>query len=137
MERALRQVAEAVNNAETGNVINGSEIQVRDVMRRFSNTAFEKAVQMRIDSTESSFFPLRRTQRESGQRVRDRVFAARTRSTAGLTCVVPAGLRRTSVHSLRWIVWWMRRNRPSAWVCVNYAADWARIAGAWSGPART
>ena len=57
MERVLRQVAEAVNNAETGNVINGSEIQVRDVMRQFSNTAFEKAVQMRIDSTESSFSP--------------------------------------------------------------------------------
>jgi hypothetical protein len=57
MERALRQVAEAVNKAETGNVIKGSEMQVRDVMRQFSNKAFEKAVQMRIDSTESSFSP--------------------------------------------------------------------------------
>jgi hypothetical protein len=57
MERTLRQVANAVNNAPDGNVISGSEISVRDALRQFSKSAYEKAVQMRIDSTESSFSP--------------------------------------------------------------------------------
>ena len=54
---ALQQIAAAVNDAPQGNVISGSEIQVRDVMAEFRRNAFETAVQMRIDSTESSFFP--------------------------------------------------------------------------------
>jgi hypothetical protein len=57
MERTLREVADAVNNAPEGNVISGSEISVRDAIRQFSKSAYEKAVQMRIDSTESSFSP--------------------------------------------------------------------------------
>jgi len=57
MERILGQVADAVNDARDGNVINGSEMQVRDLMAELRRTAFEKAVQMRIDSTESSFSP--------------------------------------------------------------------------------
>ena len=57
MDRILAQVADAVNNAPDGNVINGSEMQVRDLMAELRKTAFEKAVQMRIDSTESSFSP--------------------------------------------------------------------------------
>jgi len=57
VRRILSQVADAVNNAPTGNVINGSEIAVRDAMAELRRTAFEKAVQMRIDSTESSFSP--------------------------------------------------------------------------------
>jgi hypothetical protein len=57
MEQALRQVADAVNRAPQGNVISGSEIAVRDSMRQLARSAFEKAVQMRIDSTESSFSP--------------------------------------------------------------------------------
>ena len=56
-ERAFAQVADAVNNAPDGNVINGSEMQVRDAMVALRQAAFEKAVQMRIDSTESSFSP--------------------------------------------------------------------------------
>jgi hypothetical protein len=55
--RILGQVADAVNNAPTGNVINGSEMGVRDAMEQLRQRAFEKAVQMRIDSTESSFSP--------------------------------------------------------------------------------
>ena len=57
MERILGQVADAVNDAADGNVINGSEMQVRDLMAELRQRAFEKAVQMRIDSTESSFSP--------------------------------------------------------------------------------
>ena len=55
--RAFGEVADAVNNAPDGHVINGSEVQVRDVMVELQRKAFEKAVQMRIDSTESSFSP--------------------------------------------------------------------------------
>lgn len=51
------QVADAVNNAPDGNVINGSEVQVWDLMGRLRQSAFETALQMRIDSTESSFSP--------------------------------------------------------------------------------
>jgi hypothetical protein len=57
VRRVLGQVADAVNNAPTGNVINGSEIAVRDAMAELRERAFEKALQMRIDSTESSFPP--------------------------------------------------------------------------------
>jgi hypothetical protein len=38
-------------------VINGSEMQVRDLMAELRRKAFEMAVQMRIDSTESNFSP--------------------------------------------------------------------------------
>ena len=55
--RVFGQVADAVNNAADGNVINGSEMQVRDAMVELQRRTFEKAVQMRIDSTESSFSP--------------------------------------------------------------------------------
>lgn len=55
--RILEQVADAVNHVPTGNVINGSELQVRDLMGQLRQKAFETAVQMRIDSTESSFSP--------------------------------------------------------------------------------
>jgi len=57
VRRTLEQVADAVNNAPTGQVINGSEIAVRDAMAQLRQRVFEKAVQMRIDSTESSFSP--------------------------------------------------------------------------------
>ena len=55
--RIMEQVADAVNAAPTGNVISGSEMQVRDLMAELRRRAFEMAVQMRIDSTESSFSP--------------------------------------------------------------------------------
>jgi hypothetical protein len=56
-QRVMKEVADAVNAAPTGNVISGSEMQVRDLMAEFKRKAFETAVQMRIDSTESSFSP--------------------------------------------------------------------------------
>ena len=57
VRRILGQVADAVNGAPDGNVINGSEVAVRDAMVELQRRALEKAVQMRIDSTESSFSP--------------------------------------------------------------------------------
>jgi len=58
--RVMEQVADAVNAAPTGNVISGSEMQVRDLMAQFRRKAFETAVQLRIDRTESSFSPSQR-----------------------------------------------------------------------------
>ena len=55
--RIMEQVADAVNAAPTGNVINGSEMQVRNLMGELRSKAFEIAVQMRVDSTESTFSP--------------------------------------------------------------------------------
>lgn len=57
VDRILRRVADAVNDAPDGNVINGSEMQVRDLMGELRKAAYEKALQMRIESTESSFSP--------------------------------------------------------------------------------
>ena len=57
VRRLLGEVADAVNGAADGNLINGSEMAVRDAMVELQRRAFEKAVQMRIDSTESAFFP--------------------------------------------------------------------------------
>lgn len=55
--RIMEQIADTVNAAPTGNVISGSEMQVRDLMAQLRQKAFQTAVQMRIDSTESSFSP--------------------------------------------------------------------------------
>jgi hypothetical protein len=57
VRRTLEQIATAVNEAPTGNVISGSEMRVRDLMAELRRKAFQTAVQMRIDSTESSFSP--------------------------------------------------------------------------------
>lgn len=57
VRQVLEQVADAVNDAPDGNVINASEMRVRDLMAELRRRAFEAAVQMRIDSTESSFSP--------------------------------------------------------------------------------
>lgn len=55
--RIMGQIADAVNAAPTGNLISGSEMQVRDLMEELRQKAFELSVQMRIDSTESVFSP--------------------------------------------------------------------------------
>lgn len=51
------QVMDAVNAAPVGKVIDGSEVQVRDLMARLRERVFERALQMRIDSSESTFPP--------------------------------------------------------------------------------
>jgi len=70
--RIMEQVADAVNAAPTGNVISGSEMQVRDLMADLRRKAFEIAVQMRIDSTESSFSPSKRCIGQSQDQQGDR-----------------------------------------------------------------
>jgi hypothetical protein len=59
--RIMEQIADAVNGAPTGNVISGSEMQVRDLMEELRRKAFELSVQMRVDSHESTFSPSKRS----------------------------------------------------------------------------
>lgn len=53
-ERTMLQVADAVNAAPTGHLIDGSEEQVRDLLGDFRRRAFETAAQMRVEATEGS-----------------------------------------------------------------------------------
>jgi len=57
LREILRQVAAAVNDAPDGQVINASEMKVRDLMGELRTKTYQRALQMRIDSTESSFSP--------------------------------------------------------------------------------
>ena len=53
-EQTLRQVADAVNDATAGHLIDGSEERVRDLLGEFRRRSFEAAAQMRIEATENS-----------------------------------------------------------------------------------
>lgn len=53
-ERTLGEVADAVNAAPDGHLIDGSEEQVRDLLGEFRRRAMETAVQMRVEATEAS-----------------------------------------------------------------------------------
>jgi hypothetical protein len=53
-ERTMLQVADAVNAAPDGHLIDGSEERVRDLLGDFRRRAFETAAQMRVEATESS-----------------------------------------------------------------------------------
>ncbi len=53
-ERTMLKVADAVNDAPDGHLIDGSEEQVRDLLGDFRRRAFETAAQMRVEATESS-----------------------------------------------------------------------------------
>jgi len=56
-ERALREVAEAVDSAPQGRVIRDSEEKARDVLDRFRQVAYEKAIQMKVNAAEAAFPP--------------------------------------------------------------------------------
>ena len=55
----LGKVADAVNEAVPGKIINGSEEKVRDLFADLRTKAFEMAVQMRMDAAEAAFPPSR------------------------------------------------------------------------------
>ena len=57
VERVLDAVAEAVNQAPTGQLITASEEKVRDLMAELRRTVYETAVQMRVEEGEKSFSP--------------------------------------------------------------------------------
>lgn len=56
-ERMLREVMAAVNKAPDGAWINGSEMQVRDLLGDYRRRVYEKALQMRTDAVEGAFSP--------------------------------------------------------------------------------
>lgn len=53
-ERMVLQVADAVNDAPDGHLIDGSEEQVRDLLGEFRQRVFQTAAQMRVEATEGS-----------------------------------------------------------------------------------
>jgi hypothetical protein len=53
-EESMAQVTEAVNDAPTGHLIDGSEERCRDVLGEFRRVAYETAVQLRIEATDTS-----------------------------------------------------------------------------------
>ncbi len=57
MEAILGQVADAINDAPDGYVINASEEKVRDLFAEARQQAFEIGLQMRIDAAEAAFSP--------------------------------------------------------------------------------
>ncbi len=55
--RMLQEVMEAVNRAPDGAWINGSEMQVRDLLGEYRRRVFETALQMKTDAAEGAFSP--------------------------------------------------------------------------------
>ena len=56
-EELCRRVADAVNQAPAGQVINASEEKVRDLFADFRRHAYQTALQLRIDAAEAAFPP--------------------------------------------------------------------------------
>jgi hypothetical protein len=46
-----------VNQAPVGQVINASEEKVRDLFARFRHSAYQTALQLKIDAAEAAFSP--------------------------------------------------------------------------------
>jgi hypothetical protein len=57
MEAMLGQVADAINEAPPGQIIAGSEEQVRDLFADLRQQAFETGLQMRVNAAEAAFPP--------------------------------------------------------------------------------
>ena len=53
-EKTMLQVADAVNDAPDGHLIDGSEERVRDLLGAFRQRSFQTAAQMRVEATEAS-----------------------------------------------------------------------------------
>jgi hypothetical protein len=56
-EQLCRGVADAVNRAPPGQVINASEEEVRDLLAGFRTAAYQTAVQLRLEATEAASPP--------------------------------------------------------------------------------
>jgi hypothetical protein len=56
-EELCRCVADAVNQAPTGHVLNASEEKVRDLFADFRRQAYQTALQLKIDAAEAAFSP--------------------------------------------------------------------------------
>ena len=55
LDRVLQEVTDAVDEALPGRVIRDSEEKARDALDRFRKTAYEKALQLKIDAAEAAF----------------------------------------------------------------------------------
>jgi hypothetical protein len=64
MEQALAKVMDAVNAAKDGGLIEDSELPVFHLMKELEARVFQKALQLRVDSTESTFSPSERPRRQ-------------------------------------------------------------------------
>ncbi len=56
-EQLCRDVAEAVNKAPAGQIINASEEKVRDLLADFRLATYQLAVQLRTDAAQAAFPP--------------------------------------------------------------------------------
>ncbi len=56
-DRVVEEVADAIDNAPTGNIINGSEEKARDSLDRFRQVVYEQAMQGKINAAEAAFPP--------------------------------------------------------------------------------
>src|SRR2546422_771306 len=56
-EQLCQGIAEAVNQAAVGSVINASEEQVRDLFADSRLEAYQAAIQMRLDAAQAAFPP--------------------------------------------------------------------------------
>lgn len=56
-EQLCQDVTNAVNAAPAGQVINGSEEKVRDLLAAFRQATFQAAVQLRTDAAQAAFPP--------------------------------------------------------------------------------
>src|SRR5260370_12894079 len=65
LEGMLAEVMDAVNAAKNGRLIEDSERPVLELMRDFQKRVFEKALQLRVASTESAFSPSQGPGREA------------------------------------------------------------------------
>ena len=65
VDRVLKEVADAVDNAPRGRVIRDSEEKARDALDRFRKMAYEQAIQMRVNAAEAAFPPSE--QRDDGK----------------------------------------------------------------------
>ena len=57
VEEMLGRVADAINAAPPGQIITGSEEQVRDLSADLRKQAYEKGLQMRLDAAQAAFPP--------------------------------------------------------------------------------
>jgi hypothetical protein len=57
VEEALGHVADAINEAPPGQIISGSEEQVRDLFAALRQQAYETGLQMRLSAAEAAFPP--------------------------------------------------------------------------------
>ena len=67
METMLGRVADAINQAPPGQIISGSEEQVRDLFAGLRQQAFEAGLQMRVDAAEAAFPPSERPKHRPAQ----------------------------------------------------------------------